>query len=83
MANTFSYVNSIVAMALGWLVFGEPLTARMVLATALIVVGVGLIVSAKSEALARSRYPLTSGHGHRAVAPHGGPMLRRSTGRGP
>ncbi len=82
-ATTFSYVNPIVAMALGWLLFGEPLTARMVLATAVVVVGVGLIVSAKSEVPARSRHPLTSGHGHRAVAPRGGPMPRRPAGPGP
>jgi drug/metabolite transporter (DMT)-like permease len=82
-ATTFSYVNPIVAMALGWLLFGEPLTVRMVLATAVVAVGVGLIVSAKSEAPARSRHPLTSGHGHRAVAPRGGPMPRRPAGPGP
>jgi drug/metabolite transporter (DMT)-like permease len=64
-ATTFSYVNPVVAMALGWLLFGEPLTARMLLATAVVVAGVGLIVSAKSAAPARLRHPLTSGHGHR------------------
>jgi len=64
-ATTFSYVNPIMAMALGWLLFSEPLTARMLLATAVVVVGVGLIVSAKSATPAKLRHPLTSGHGHR------------------
>jgi drug/metabolite transporter (DMT)-like permease len=67
-ATTFSYVNPLVAMGLGWLLFGEPLTVRMMLATAVVVVGVCLIVSAKSEAPVRLRHPLTSGHGHRVPA---------------
>lgn len=71
-ATTFSYVNPVIAMALGWLLFGEPMTARMLLATAVVVVGVCLIVSAKSEGAARLRHPLTSGHGQRARAPKSG-----------
>ena len=63
-ATTFSYVNPVVAMTLGWLLFSEPLTLRMVLATATIVCGVCLIVSTKSEAPAKTRHPFTSGHGH-------------------
>jgi drug/metabolite transporter (DMT)-like permease len=70
-ATTFSYVNPVVAMALGWALFGEPMTAWAILATVVVVVGVCLIVSAKSEgdASAGPRHPLTSGHGHRAAAP--------------
>ena len=64
-ATTFSYVNPVVAMALGWLLFAEPITPRMALATAVVVAGVWLIVSAKSEAPARTRHPLVSGHGGR------------------
>jgi drug/metabolite transporter (DMT)-like permease len=67
-ATTFSYVNPVIAVALGWMLFGEPLTTRMLLATAAVVTGVCLIVSAKSEAPPRLRHPLTSGHGHRAQA---------------
>ena len=63
-ATTFSYVNPVVAMALGWLLFAEPVSMRMLLATAVIVAGVCLIVSARSQAPARARHPLTSGHGH-------------------
>ncbi len=62
-ATTFSYVNPVVAIALGWLLFGEPVTARMVLATAVIVAGVCLIISTRSAA-SRRQHPLTSGHGH-------------------
>jgi drug/metabolite transporter (DMT)-like permease len=64
-ATTFSYVNPLVAMALGWLLFSEEVTWRMVIATIVIVAGVCLIVSTKSEALAKNRHPMTSGHGHR------------------
>lgn len=58
-ATTFSYVNPVVAIALGWLLFREPVTARMVLATAIIVAGVCLIISTRSAATQR-QHPLTS-----------------------
>ena len=64
-ATTFSYVNPVVAITLGWLLFSEPLTVRMILATATIVGGVCLIVSTKSEAPGKTRHPYTSGHGYR------------------
>jgi drug/metabolite transporter (DMT)-like permease len=51
-ATTFSYV--FVAMALGWLIFSEPITWRMVIAVAVIVTGVCLIVSTKSDAPAKT-----------------------------
>jgi drug/metabolite transporter (DMT)-like permease len=70
-ATTFSYVNPVVAITLGRLLFNEPLTIRMLLATAVIVGGVCLIVSTKSDAPAKTRHPFTSGHGHGA---------RRTTG---
>ena len=66
-ATTFSYVNPVVAMALGWLLFSEPITWRMVIAVAVIITGVCLIVSTKSDAPAKTRHPMTSGHGKRPV----------------
>ena len=66
-ATTFSYVNPVVAMALGWLLFSEPITWRMVIAVAVIVTGVCLIVSSKSDAPVKTRHPMTSGHGKRRV----------------
>lgn len=62
-ATTFSYVNPIVAITLGWLLFNEPLSTRMLMATATIMCGVCLIVSTKSEAPRKTRHPFTSGHG--------------------
>ena len=64
-ATTFSYVNPVVAITLGWMLFSEPLTVRMMLATATIVSGVCLIVSTKSDTPAKTRHPFTSGHGSR------------------
>ena len=67
-ATTFSYVNPVVAMTLGWLLYSEPITWRMVVAVAVIVTGVCLIVSTKSDAPAKTRHPMTSGHGRTRAA---------------
>lgn len=39
-ASTYAYVNPVVAVVLGWLILDEPLTARTLLAAAIIVSGV-------------------------------------------
>jgi drug/metabolite transporter (DMT)-like permease len=39
-ASTYAYVNPVVALFLGWLLGGEPITARTLLAAAVIVAGV-------------------------------------------
>jgi drug/metabolite transporter (DMT)-like permease len=62
-ATTF-YVNPVVALALGWVLFHEPLSLRMLLAVAIILPGVYLIVASRSDTPPRSHHPLTSGHGH-------------------
>jgi hypothetical protein len=64
-STTFAYVNPVVAVGLGWLLFGESVTLRMLLATAVVVTGVCLIVSAGGpEPERRRHHPMTSGHGH-------------------
>jgi drug/metabolite transporter (DMT)-like permease len=65
-ATTFAYVNPVVAVGLGWLLFSEPVTVRMLVATAVVVTGVCLIVSAGGPEPERRRHhhPMTSGHGH-------------------
>ncbi|MBV9783830.1 MAG: EamA family transporter [Acidisphaera sp.] len=62
-SSTFSYVNPIVAVGLGWLLFSEPVSFWTVAATAVVVAGVCLIVSAGSESRP-AHHPLTSGHRH-------------------
>lgn len=39
-ASTYAYVNPVVAVVLGWLILDEPLTARTLLAAAIIIAGV-------------------------------------------
>jgi drug/metabolite transporter (DMT)-like permease len=46
---TYAFVNPIVAVFLGWLILQEAITPRQVLAGAVIVVGVALIVAARSR----------------------------------
>jgi drug/metabolite transporter (DMT)-like permease len=49
-AGTYAFVNPVVAVLLGWWLLGEPLTARTLLATAVIAAGVALIVLAPAPA---------------------------------
>ena len=49
LANSFSLVSPAVAVLLGWLILGEPLTARTLAASAVILVGVALIVTATAS----------------------------------
>ena len=45
LVSTYAYVNPVVAVALGALFVAEPITGRVVLGGAVIVVGVALVVS--------------------------------------
>ena len=46
---TYAYVNPVVAVILGWLVLGEPIDARTVVAGAVIIFAVALIVTARGR----------------------------------
>ena len=46
---TYAYVNPMIAFVLGWLLLGEPITPRTVLAAAVIVLAVFLILRAQSR----------------------------------
>lgn len=48
--STYAYVNPVVAVILGWLVLSEPLTPRTIVASAVILVAVALIVTARGKA---------------------------------
>ena len=52
---TYAYVNPVVAVALGWLVLAESITALTLVSGAVIVVAVALIVSAPAAREARDR----------------------------
>jgi drug/metabolite transporter (DMT)-like permease len=65
LSTTFAYVNPVVAVGLGSLLFSEPLSLRMMVTTVVVVLGVFLIVSAGGpEPQRRVHHPMTSGHGH-------------------
>jgi drug/metabolite transporter (DMT)-like permease len=46
LVSTYAYVNPVVAVMLGWLIAGEPLTARTLLAAGIIVAAVVVITTA-------------------------------------
>jgi drug/metabolite transporter (DMT)-like permease len=48
-ATTYAYVNPIVAVVLGWMVAGEPITPRTVVAAAIILASVALITLAGGQ----------------------------------
>jgi len=52
--STYAYVNPVVAVILGWLIAGEPLTPRTLLAAVVIVVAVAMIVTARGRAMRRT-----------------------------
>jgi drug/metabolite transporter (DMT)-like permease len=53
--STYAYVNPLVAVFLGWLILGEPVTARTLAAAAVIVVSVAVITSQRGRGGAAGR----------------------------
>ena len=49
--STYAYVNPLVAVFLGWVILGEPVTARTLVAAAIIVLSVAVITTQRSSAL--------------------------------
>ena len=47
LVSTYSYVNPVIAVLLGWLLLGEPMGWRVVAATAVILSGVALVKAAQ------------------------------------
>jgi len=47
LVTTYTYVNPVVAVLLGWLVLGEQLTIRMLLGGAVAIGGVAFVISAE------------------------------------
>ncbi len=61
---TYAYVNPVVAVVLGWLLAGESISGRMVVAAVIIVAGVALITAAEGRASAGPQ-PMPVRHGER------------------
>ena len=53
-ASTYAYVNPIIAVILGWLFANEPLSARTLVAAAVILGGVAIITSSQGAKTATS-----------------------------
>jgi drug/metabolite transporter (DMT)-like permease len=49
LVSTYAYVNPVVAVLLGWLILGEPVTGKTLAAAAVIIAGVVLITTAQSR----------------------------------
>jgi drug/metabolite transporter (DMT)-like permease len=64
---THAYVNPVVAVALGWVVLGEPITGATILAGLLVLVSVVLLVGLPER---RPRQPIPSGAGLPVPARH-------------
>jgi len=60
-ASTYAYVNPVVAVLLGWLFAGEPISARMVVAAGIIIGGVALITIARRPRVLIGPSPAASG----------------------
>jgi drug/metabolite transporter (DMT)-like permease len=52
--STYAYVNPVVAVLLGWLLLHEPVTGRIFLAAAVIVIAVVIITNAKARTAGKS-----------------------------
>ena len=64
---TYAYVNPVVAVLLGALVLSEPLTAAVLVGGAVVVLGVGLVVTSERPRRATPREPAAVGTGAEVV----------------
>jgi drug/metabolite transporter (DMT)-like permease len=58
--STYAFVNPVVALFLGWLIAGEAITLRTVLAAAVILTAVILVITAPHPASSRVKEPVPS-----------------------
>lgn len=56
--GTYAFVNPVVALFLGWLIAGEPITLRTALAAAVILTAVIMVISATHQSPARTDEPM-------------------------
>jgi drug/metabolite transporter (DMT)-like permease len=56
--GTYAFVNPVVALFLGWVIAGEPITLRTALAAAVILTAVILVISATQRSPARVEEPM-------------------------
>jgi drug/metabolite transporter (DMT)-like permease len=56
--GTYAFVNPVVALFLGWLIAGEPITLRTAVAAAVILTAVILVISATAQSPAHTNEPM-------------------------
>ena len=85
LVGTYAYVNPVVAVALGWLILAEPVTAVVVSGGALVVVGVALVVSGERLPRRGSRADARTegGPGQPDAQPSDGPGVAEGPARPP
>ncbi|HEX7051696.1 MAG TPA: EamA family transporter [Longimicrobiales bacterium] len=76
--STYAYVNPVVAVFLGWALAGEPLTARVLLAAAVIIAGVAVITMTRGGRGGPRRGP--TGVGDEGARPASAPAVTRAGG---
>lgn len=70
--STYSYINPVIAVLLGWAVLSEPLSWRVAVGATIILVGVALVKTSPKELLTAitRRWRRGSPATHQEVAPH-------------
>jgi drug/metabolite transporter (DMT)-like permease len=58
--GTYAYINPVVAVILGWALAGEQITLRMLAATAVVIAGVVLVITARQRAARPVETPLAA-----------------------
>ncbi len=58
--STYAYINPVVAVILGWALAGEQITLRMLAATAVIIAGVVLVITARQRVTAPLETPVAA-----------------------
>lgn len=67
LAGTYTYVNVVVAVFLGWLILDEPVTARTIIAAAIVLLSVALVRGAGPRTRAKEKTPVVSRRSYRAA----------------
>lgn len=80
-AGTYAYVNPVVAILIGWLIAGEPLTLPVIGGMAIILAGVGMVrtagVTTSSRAVHDGRAPATWCEPRNKLNPDDAPFILR------
>jgi drug/metabolite transporter (DMT)-like permease len=57
LVSTYSYINPVIAVLLGWAILSEPIGWRVIASTAIILAGVALVKTAPVRTIVRESLP--------------------------